>query len=328
MILSVCTNPEILQVTKYVKLVIDIIRIVVPIALIITIMASILEVVGGKVDDELSHVLKSSVNKILAAILIFLVPTFVNIIFETLDAKSIDFASCLNNATAEKIDAAYVIRAQNYVETANETLLRGDYNIAKGMVTNLKNESEKASLNEQLDVIEKKIAEREEEEKKKNSVVMGGEFTYPLGSYTSVFTACFAGNDAVHQALGGGHGAVDLGAPGGTPVYASKGGKVTTATNNVDGSTYSWGCNTSSSCGNYVNIDHLDGTSSRYCHMTKDTILVKVGDMVSQGQEIGKVGTTGCSTGDHLHFAVYSNGVAVNPVDYVQFNVSNPGGCG
>ena len=100
------------------------------------------------------------------------------------------------------------------------------------------------------------------------------------------------------------HSGVDLAAPGGTPIYATRGGTVTIATY-------------SSSAGYYVTVNHGDGFSSSYMHMTH--YIVSPGQYVSAGQTIGYVGSTGTSTGNHLHFSIYYNGSTVNPANYVSF---------
>ena len=100
------------------------------------------------------------------------------------------------------------------------------------------------------------------------------------------------------------HQGIDLGAPAGTPIVASRSGVVTTAT-------------FSNSAGYYVSINHGDGFSSIYMHMTN--FVVRSGQAVSQGQVIGYVGSTGISTGNHLHFGIAYNGAYVNPAGYVAF---------
>ena len=100
------------------------------------------------------------------------------------------------------------------------------------------------------------------------------------------------------------HQGIDLGAPAGTPIVASRSGVVTTAT-------------FSNSAGYYVSINHGDGFSSIYMHMTN--LVVRSGQAVSQGQVIGYVGSTGISTGNHLHFGIAYNGAYVNPAGYVAF---------
>ena len=98
------------------------------------------------------------------------------------------------------------------------------------------------------------------------------------------------------------HYGVDLSAPTGTPIVATRSGKVTTATYQ-------------DSAGNYVVINHGDGYSSVYMHMTH--YVVSVGEFVTAGQVIGYVGSTGGSTGPHLHFGISYNGTYVNPADYI-----------
>ena len=98
------------------------------------------------------------------------------------------------------------------------------------------------------------------------------------------------------------HSGVDLAAASGTPIIASRSGRVKIAT-------YDW------SAGYYVSIDHFDGFETKYLHMTH--YVVSEGDYVTAGQVIGYVGSTGTSTGPHLHFGVYYNGSSVNPANYI-----------
>ena len=98
------------------------------------------------------------------------------------------------------------------------------------------------------------------------------------------------------------HQGVDLAAPANTPIYASRGGVVTTTTY-------------SNSAGYYVTINHGDGFSSIYMHM--NNYVVSSGQAVSAGQLIGYVGRTGIATGYHLHFGIAYNGAYVNPCAYV-----------
>lgn len=99
------------------------------------------------------------------------------------------------------------------------------------------------------------------------------------------------------------HNGVDMSAPQGTPIYAAKSGKVTTTSYQAGGAGY------------YVSINHGDGFASIYMHMTH--YIVSPGQYVSAGQVIGYVGSTGGSTGPHLHFGISYNGSYVNPMDYV-----------
>ena len=98
------------------------------------------------------------------------------------------------------------------------------------------------------------------------------------------------------------HNGVDFGAAAGTAILATKSGTVTTASYSA-----AWGY--------YVVINHGDGYSSLYAH--QPSCSVSVGDYVTQGQTIGYVGSTGWSTGPHLHFTIYYNGADVNPFNYI-----------
>lgn len=99
------------------------------------------------------------------------------------------------------------------------------------------------------------------------------------------------------------HNGVDMAAPANTPIYAARGGLVITTAYQKNGA------------GNYVQIDHGDGYRSIYMHMTQ--YVVKSGNYVVPGQIIGYVGSTGLSSGNHLHFGISKNGTYVNPMEYI-----------
>lgn len=107
----------------------------------------------------------------------------------------------------------------------------------------------------------------------------------------------------VSQEFGGGHPGMDIFAPCGTPTYAAKAGTVIIAGMNNGG------------YGNLVVIDHGGGFSTAYAH--HQSLVVSVGQSVSQGQQVGFEGTTGYSTGCHLHFETRVNGSVVNPRNYL-----------
>lgn len=98
------------------------------------------------------------------------------------------------------------------------------------------------------------------------------------------------------------HAGVDFAAPVGTPIYAAAGGVVATAEFHPV-------------FGNVVTVDHGNGLSTLYAHAQR--IHVKVGDIVRKGQRIADVGSTGRSTGPHLHFEVHVNGQPQNPARFL-----------
>lgn len=99
------------------------------------------------------------------------------------------------------------------------------------------------------------------------------------------------------------HNGIDMACPQGTPIYATRAGTVTTASYQAGRAGY------------YVSINHGDGFSSIYMHMTN--YVVSSGQSVAAGQLIGYVGSTGVSTGPHLHFGVSYAGTYVNPMAYI-----------
>lgn len=100
------------------------------------------------------------------------------------------------------------------------------------------------------------------------------------------------------------HPGIDLAGPIGTPIHVTADGTVLRAGYNRGG------------YGNLVEVDHGNGIVTRYAHMSK--ILVSKGDTVSRGQLVGKMGSTGRSTGSHLHYEVRIDGKPVNPLPFMK----------
>ena len=147
-----------------------------------------------------------------------------------------------------------------------------------------------------------------EEQRKQNNVQLpptGDGWLWPLPSANMKLTSAFGYRlhpvDLVYHS----HTGVDVAASTGTPIYAAKGGQVIMS---------EYGAGVNWSYGNFVVIDHGDGTTTLYAHMSSRA--VSEGEMVSQGQTIGYVGTTGNVKGAHLHFEVRLNGQRVDPEAY------------
>ena len=201
--------------------------------------------------------------------------------------------------TREQLDAAQAALEQSRADAdAMLTSLANDRE--KLRAAELQAEAEVAALSDQ---IAKKEQELTEAKKKEQPQPTEKGFLFPVA--TSGF-ACvtdpygyrtnpITGNYQLHNGI-------DLAANRGTPIYASKTGTVSTAA-----SGYGWG--------NYVVINHGDGYSTLYAH--QDYYIVSEGDTVTQGQVIGYVGSTGNSTGPHLHFTVYYNGNTINPLTVI-----------
>lgn len=179
------------------------------------------------------------------------------------------------------------------------------------------NESQLASYQADIEAQENRIQQieaelkRQEEEARKKAQEKGEEYkTVSIGNISFIWpcpsssriTSGFGGRSSPTEGASSNHKGIDIGASSGSDIVAAADGTVTI-------STYSY------SAGNYIMINHGGGVSTVYMHCSK--LLVSVGETVKKGQVIAKVGSTGYSTGPHLHFGVRVNGAYVNPSQYV-----------
>ena len=162
-ILSICSEPNILKIIRIIVLLINIIKIAVPIVLIIFLMIKIMGAVSKQNQEEISKTIKSSVPNLIAAVLIFLVPTFINMIVR-LSMPNSDYTKCISGATIEKIETAYETKMSNLVATAETTLKYSDYSKALLYLSNIKDEAKKKEYSEKLEVIKEKINELDKEQ--------------------------------------------------------------------------------------------------------------------------------------------------------------------
>ncbi len=121
-------------------------------------------------------------------------------------------------------------------------------------------------------------------------------FKWPLAPASRQYISSYYGDGRSHKGI-------DIVSPKGTAIYASMGGTVTYASYRSD-------------YGYHVVIDHGNGYKTLYAHACE--LNVSVGQVVNQGDTIAFVGSTGQSTGNHLHFEIYVNGVRINPISYIE----------
>ena len=161
-----------------------------------------------------------------------------------------------------------------------------------------------------IKAIEAEMRRKEEEARKKAEAAgktyktknLGDiSFTWPCPSSGRI-TSGFGGRSSPTEGASSNHKGIDIGASTGSGIVAAADGEVVV-------STYSY------SAGNYVMINHGGGVYTVYMHASK--LLASVGDQVKKGQTIANVGSTGYSTGPHLHFGIRVNGTYVNPSQYV-----------
>ena len=218
-----------------------------------------------------------------------------------------------------------MIALKNSVEAAKAVIeaRKGEQEEARAIASGKKNTlqkkiNEKAALTKKLEQdIEsyRKVYEkaRQEEERLKaslssslststNSKYTGGKFCWPAPSYTRISSPYGYRIHPIFKTKKF-HSGVDLAAPGGTNILAA-----------ADGTVKMSGWN--GGYGNCVVIDHGGGISTLYGHASRN--LVVKGQKVTKGQVIAKVGTTGNSTGNHLHFEVLVNGKTTDPMAYIK----------
>lgn len=208
--------------------------------------------------------------------------------------------------TKQTIEESKVALEESKVQLEEAKKVQENKQAALTVVKREKNEKV-AALSVEDQELQKRIAEKQaedariraaikaaEEEERRLAEMGGGNkvspggYIYPLpAAYCTITTGLYYSNGSYH-------GAVDFGSGGiyGQPVYAVKAGTVMIATNLTN------------SYGTYVMINHHDGTYTLYGHGIRGSIQVSQGQKVSQGQQLMKVGSTGNSTGPHLHFEV------------------------
>lgn len=213
---------------------------------------------------------------------------------------------------------------QNKVECAQlKDQLQIDITQAAAVITSLQSEindnasvlseldSQESALQSQIQSKVKQLNEQKKAEEEANrnnnnnggnnnggSTVGTGNLVWP--SYCTYITS--RQGPRVHPITGEykNHGGTDIGASYGSAIYAADSGKVVSSSDGWNGG---WG--------NYVMIDHGNGMQTLYAHMSSRA--VSVGQTVKRGQTIGYVGSTGMSTGPHLHFEMYVNGSRIDP---------------
>lgn len=167
MILSICSNPEVLEVMRIINVIILFIQIAVPILLILTGMTTLMSTIKVGNDDLLAKAKKQLVNNSIAAVVIFLIPTLVNVIVKISDSNN-EYRDCLY-ADTEIISNAYVSRANELLSSAEKSKTYNDYYAAKDAVSKIKDENEKASLEDRLENLYKNIKDNIDKNNSENN---------------------------------------------------------------------------------------------------------------------------------------------------------------
>lgn len=193
---------------------------------------------------------------------------------------------------------------ETLIEQKNQDIISYESDISNKEQAIKEYEAEIAQQDAEIEALEAAIAEEKKKMLESSKTVLtydGGMFKFPLASYTRVSDDY---GYRIHPTLGVEqfHNGVDFASPKGTAIYAAYDGKVVAAAY-------------SATMGNYVMIDHGDGLYTIYMHAS--ALYVQKDDIVVRGETIAAVGSTGRSTGNHLHFSVRKDGEYVSPWNYL-----------
>ena len=224
---------------------------------------------------------------------------------EELDAKEATLI-------AEEAELEGLLSEAQAEQNATEDLIAAKRDVVAGYASNISDaEAEKKNLLEDIETQKAIIAELEEIERKRREEALknqlnltydGGKMTWPVPGYSRISSYYGTRPDPFGSPTQEFHSGIDIPAPRGVNIISAYDGEV------------AWSYY-SNSAGNWVGVDHGDGIYTVYMHMSKR--LVSEGDKVKKGDVLGLVGTTGRSTGNHLHFAVRQNGSYVDPLKWV-----------
>ena len=207
---------------------------------------------------------------------------------------------------AEMEEARALQQAAREVQEAAKAELKSQEAEVDKALAIIKSEEDKVQaahnrLQAAANAMDEEIRKKEEELAGSGNAVVGESgFIWPLKN-DKILTSFFG--DRRHPVTGRRHNhtGIDIAAAGNTPIMTTKSGVVITSTYN-------------DSYGNYVVVSHGNGQTTLYAHMKRRA--VKVGQTVKQGQTVGYVGSTGSSTGNHLHYEIRVNGKRQDPLNY------------
>ncbi len=162
-ILSICNEPSIMEVIRIIVLFINIIKVVVPIILIVSLMIKFAGAVTKHDQDAINKAIKSAIPNAIAAVLIFLVPTFVDIIARISFPNS-DYTKCISGISKESIETAYNNQMDELIKIATSSLTYSDYSNAYTYLQNIKDSDKKEDYQEVLNLLKERL-----DQKSKNS---------------------------------------------------------------------------------------------------------------------------------------------------------------
>ena len=149
--LSLCSDANVLKILRYIKILINIIFLIVPILLLVTASISYLKAISNADKDGIAKTNKAMISKCIAAVIIFFIPLITKMIVKLASTDENDYISCIENATPEGISNAYVKNANDTIKKVKTSYDINDYNKAKDTIGNIDDELEKRALAKELE---------------------------------------------------------------------------------------------------------------------------------------------------------------------------------
>ena len=149
-ILSICEEPTTMDTIRIIMLFINIIKVLVPIILILSLAIKFTKAITEHSQEEIMKTLRNGIPNMIAAVIIFLVPTIVDIVIRLTFPNS-DYTKCISGITVEKVEGAYIAKMEELIEIAQSTETYTDYHNANGYLPNIKDKEKREEYKELLD---------------------------------------------------------------------------------------------------------------------------------------------------------------------------------
>ena len=196
MTVNVCSDPDFLRIMLFVNTILTIAKIIIPLAIIVVATFDLTKLILEGTPEEFKRASKKFVTRIVSAIIIFFIPTVINVIFGFVD-ETFNFMPCFTNATEDNVNAAYLRRADLAIYDAENSLSKSDYELASMYVSMLKDGPTKNSYQTRLDTIKKTREDQiksatkvvPKKKKKKEQTSSTGETLEAVGSYYQTGTS-------------------------------------------------------------------------------------------------------------------------------------------
>lgn len=319
MILSICNNPDVLSIFLIIKIVIQGIKIAVPIILLVAMSLKFLGAVKNNDDKALKSASNAAIKSAIACIAVFLVPMLVSTVVKLATSSDIS-KSCFTSATSDHIESLYIAKAEELLANAEFTEDYNELGQARNEIYKIKDPEIKNAMIVRANAVEAKISAESNLLYVVGSGVGGyqnypyaggyfnGTFNWPVnGRITSPFGMRMHPTKHVYKM----HNGIDISVKR-VSVYASAPGVVSDVT--------------FSSCGgNMVFVNHsMDGKEYQTVYMHLNKVYVKENAPVDVNTVLGISGGgenyDECTTGPHLHFEIRYNNTPVDPLKYLPQN--------